>query len=414
LQSRELNAAIKLLTRFAGGNQHRVLMRVLFPTSEFPPQLGGVATLAYQQARGLARLQNDVTVVTQINIDDLPQQEFRLVRVANAQRSILRVLPLARAVARLSGENDVIYSPTYRAFGPACLYAMYTRQIPYVIYLHGSEINTEQKSILRKYMMGRVLKSASMLIANTAYTRELCLSCYLVDPSKIAVLHPGVDLLRFANSDCLEKASKIRDAWLKQIGASANDAVVIISISRINRSKGLGFVLRALARLLEKNPKLKLYYVMAGEGPDLDLFKSEVYQLGISQHVLFAGKIPQVEIEASYFAADVYAQPSQPVGDFVEGFGISFVEAQAAGLPCIGSDWGGVPEAVAKDVSGYLLKPGDLEGIERAMLKLASSKELRENMGNAGRENAARFSWTSHAQQLAAILKKAAREPGKR
>ena len=121
---------------------------------------------------------------------------------------------------------------------------------------------------------------------------------------------------------------------------------------------------------------------------------------------LFSGPIPYESISAAYLAADIYAQPSQPVGEFLESFGISFVEAQAAGLPCIGSDWGGVPEAVARDETALLVPVGDHDAVAAAVRTLVKDPGRRTAMASAARLHAARYSWRSHAERLLAEIQR--------
>jgi glycosyltransferase involved in cell wall biosynthesis len=94
----------------------------------------------------------------------------------------------------------------------------------------------------------------------------------------------------------------------------------------------------------------------------------------------------------------------------VESFGISFVEAQAAGVPCIGTSFGGIPEAVDTDRSGLLVPVEDLESLVSALESLVSDPGLRKTMGEHGRAFARKHSRTRHMEQLRTLISEHARK----
>ena len=96
--------------------------------------------------------------------------------------------------------------------------------------------------------------------------------------------------------------------------------------------------------------------------------------------------------------------PNRAEGSDVEGFGIVFLEAAAAGRPTIGGSSGGVSEAVEDGVTGLLVSGTDAEELARAIHRLATSPELRHKMGTAGRERVLKgFTWERAALQVARL-----------
>jgi phosphatidylinositol alpha-1,6-mannosyltransferase len=92
-------------------------------------------------------------------------------------------------------------------------------------------------------------------------------------------------------------------------------------------------------------------------------------------------------------AADIHVMPSVQVGPMIEGFGIVFLEAAAAGIPSIAGNTGGQPEAVLQGETGFVIDGTDLEQIKSAIRCLARDKELRLRMGRAGRCWAKKNDW---------------------
>lgn len=388
-------------------------MKIFLPTIQYPPDAGGVAKVAHEQAMGLAALGEQVQVYaphTEPDETTTPAPNVQLRRPTLRTRAVLRLLPLIRGVdsAMRGFAPDFALCPTYRAIGLPLMLAARRRRVPYSIYIHGTELHTEHKSGTRRWVMEHVLSGAAFLATNSHNTQRLLVELYPKVRTRVAVVHPGVDPDRFSH----ERLAPLRDParadllarLAKQAGSppasGSGTPVIMLSACRLCREKGVDVVLRELAALLARGPAMPLLYVVAGEGPDAEAFRGQAASLGLAQRVLFTGPASYDEIPRLFAAADFYIQPSQPVGDFLESFGISFVEAQAAGLPCIGSDWGGVPEAVARDESAILIKPGDNATLRQAMQTLATNMLLRRRMGDAGRPHAARFTWAAHAARL--------------
>lgn len=369
---------------------------------------GGVAALAFHQASGMAQTGHELQIVVPPKAGAFAAApNVQLSVIENAKQPKRRLLPFAKKLLQLAAEHDVIYSPTYRGFGVPCMVAGLLRRKPYIIYLHGTEVITEQKSWPRRKVMHRVLKNAAAILTNSHNTRNLVLGSFALEPANITAIHPGADVERFTEAHEVEQSRAIRSQMLERFPVREDDAVIFLTIARMSRQKGVHLVLEALAAILKDDPQLPLIYAIAGDGPDLPFFKSEAQRLDLSGNTLFVGNLSLHEVAPHYLASDVYVQPSQPEGDFLESFGISFVEAQAAGLPCIASDWGGVPEAVKDGESAFLVKLGDADALKNAMLELATNKQLRQTMGAAGRTNALRFSWNRHVRELEQQLQRA-------
>lgn len=316
-------------------------------------------------------------------------------------RAIVRVVPLALQLAKAVREfrPDIVWSPTYRGYGLPIMTICSWSRLPYGLYLHGTEINTEMRSRGRRMAMKSILEGARFLATNSTNTQRLVESSFPGLRTPIVPILPGVNAEPFAAQQVSLDAREIRNDWLRRLADLKNHSpVFLISMCRMSREKGVDMVLRALASLPTDAPPWA--YIVAGTGPDLDAFRSLSSALRLDDRVLFLGNVPYGSNYSTLAAADVYIQPSQPVGRYLESFGISFVEAQAAGLACIGSNWGGVPEATIEGETAILLPTGQVEPIADAILELLRSPDRREQMALKGVQNAKRLTWKSHATQL--------------
>ena len=381
-------------------------MKIFLPTIQYPPDAGGVAKVAHEQAIHLARNGDEVLVYSPhagSEESSKPEPNLTVHRPTLNTRAILRVAPLIfRTQAALKNFSPhFALCPTYRAMGLPVMLSCTKNRVPYCIYLHGTELQTEHKTAPRRMIMRSVLDRAAFLATNSHNTRKLLGELYPGLRPPVIVVHPGVEPERFSEARLSPLRPAGRTKLLSQfVPLAPSEGVVMVSICRLSYQKGVDDVLRAMADLRLRHPSMPLYYIIAGEGPQETEFKRLARSLGLSERVLFTGPIGYDEIPSLLAAADMHVQPSRPDGDFLESFGISFLEAQAAALPCIGSDWGGVPEATARDRSTILVQPADATELTDAIFTLATRPELRRSMGAAGRDHAAGFTWAAHAALL--------------
>jgi colanic acid/amylovoran biosynthesis glycosyltransferase len=164
-------------------------------------------------------------------------------------------------------------------------------------------------------------------------------------------------------------------------GAPVDDGPLrIITVARLNPSKGYHFMLPALARLAENG--IDFHYRIVGAGP----FESEIRQLisqhGLGKRVELLGQRSSQEI-AGYFAeSDVFALPTSGLG---EGTPAAVCEAMSAGLPIVATQVGGLADMVTPDVHGYLVPPGNSKALADALTQLAKHRALRARFGAASR-----------------------------
>jgi asparagine synthase (glutamine-hydrolysing) len=162
------------------------------------------------------------------------------------------------------------------------------------------------------------------------------------------------------------------------------DAPAIMTLGRMSeleRYKGFDEVIDLLPRLVRQFPRLR--YLACGEGPDRARLEARVDELGLREHVVFAGFVPESRKADFYRLADAYVMPSRG-----EGFGIVFLEAAACGVPLVGSKADGGREALLEGRLGRLVDPDDQDEIEAAVVEaLASPKRVLEELRHFSSEN---------------------------
>jgi N-acetyl-alpha-D-glucosaminyl L-malate synthase BshA len=186
---------------------------------------------------------------------------------------------------------------------------------------------------------------------------------------RIDVIHNFVDLSLY------ERRAKPRE----RSAFAPNGEKVLLHVSNFRPVKRLLDVVRILERVVREVPAVLL---MVGEGPERASAQALARRLGVQDRVKFLGRHDRIEEIMSL--ADVFLLPSE-----LESFGLSALEAMAAGVPVVGSDAGGLPEVVKHAETGFLLPVGDIEGMAARTIEILKDDEHRRCLGQAARARAA-------------------------
>lgn len=265
----------------------------------------------------------------------------------------------------------------------------YVMRLPYVVYAHGEEILIAGSSRKLSWFLPRVYGNARLVIANSYHTKAL-LSAIGVPVERIRIVHPAVDATALQANE--EAAIAVRARH--RLGRSP----LLLTLGRLQPRKGQDMVIRALPCILQRFPEVR--YLIAGTGEDGDRLRRLAGELRVSDHVVFAGAVPDAERAAYYAACDVFIMPNRQIGPDIEGFGIVFLEAAAAGKPVIGGKSGGTGEAIVDGETGLRVDGTDANEIARAVVALLSDPVKARTLGENGRRRVvAEFTWEAAVQR---------------
>jgi phosphatidylinositol alpha-1,6-mannosyltransferase len=257
----------------------------------------------------------------------------------------------------------------------------YRRSARLLTYAHGEEVLIARTSRQLKWMAKRVYAGSDLVIANSENTRRLVLE--LCPSARVTVIHPGVNVAAFACDARVVGEYRAQWNW-------PSDTVIVSTLARMEPRKNHATVIRAVSELRARG--LAVAYVCGGEGPERDRLE-ELAERVLMPWVRFPGRIAEEDKARFFLASDLFAMPSIRLGEMIEGFGIVFIEAAAAGLPSVCGDTGGQAEAVLDGRTGLVVDGASVDQVSAAIGRLAADQKLRGEMGHSGKAWAARHDW---------------------
>jgi len=243
--------------------------------------------------------------------------------------------------------------------------------------LHGLEVtrlnSNKYKKRIPKFI--QTIDHSDQVIAVSNYTNNEAIS--ITGTQKIITIPNFVNTTEFFPQSISECRNKF------QLHQSDK---ILLSLSRLVKRKGHDIVIRAIQIVKEKVPEIKYLIAGTGDNPYNKMLKQLVNDLRLQSHIYFLGYIEENKKPLLYNASDVYIMNSLDTdeqGDS-EGFGITFLEANACGKPVIGTNVGGISDAIENNVNGILVKPNDANATAEAIIQLFSDQSLYQKLSGNG------------------------------
>ncbi|WP_452226404.1 glycosyltransferase family 4 protein [Lacinutrix cladophorae] len=360
---------------------------ILIVTSEFPPQPGGIGNHALHLASCLSKENYRVQVIADqrslTGEDEMLFDTTLPFTVVRIKRSRYRYkMYMQRIIATnksFKNASHVIATGKFSLWNVAFISLFKKRKTLAVI--HGSEVNF--KSSILKKSIDASLKKFDKIIAVSKYTKGL-----------ISYLHK--DVVVIPNGIQLENWNAEN---LPEIVLQGNP--VLTTVGRVSTRKGQLQVIKQLPILLKKYPTL--HYHCVGIPSEASDFKEKAKALEVEKHITFHGSVSDTILKQVLLKTDVFVMLSteSKTGD-VEGFGIAILEANALGIPAIGSVNCGIEDAIKPNVSGILIDGSNAEQFLQAIATILNSKA---SFSTEAREWAIQHDWSNVIQQYIALLR---------
>ncbi|MGV3484535.1 MAG: glycosyltransferase family 4 protein [Planctomycetaceae bacterium] len=184
---------------------------------------------------------------------------------------------------------------------------------------------------------------------------------------------------------------------------SAAGTVRLFTICRLVPRKNLGADVRAVGRLIDGDPSLRIHYSIAGDGESREEIQRVADELGLGDRVTLLGRVSDAVRDELYASADVFLHPQIALqdGQDVEGFGLVIAEAMARGLAVLVGRDGGTADFVHPDETGVVVDGNDVGAIANGLAGLVSDADRRRRIAAAGKNWVVQnLSWQSHAEAI--------------
>ncbi|MDP6793281.1 MAG: glycosyltransferase [Anaerolineales bacterium] len=369
----------------------RYRMRILHIIPYFYPAwaYGGTCRAAWELARALVRKQQQVVVYTTDALDAHARAKLPLEVVDGVEihrvRNLSNYLAWGRAFFPLGfgrqlraalGHADVAHLHEFRSYqNSVALPLMEKMGVPFVLTAQGGLpriMGRHLLKILYDRMVGqRILRNAARLHALNEMEREQFIDLG-VEPERVAILPNGVDLEQYRS---LPPVNGFRARF-----GVPEDVPIVLFLARVNKIKGVDFLVSSFDLLLRVSPQAVLVIV----GPDdgyLTEVKRQVQTLGISSQVRFTGYLDGDDKLQAYQSASVYVLPSA-----YEMFAITLLESLACGTPIIATDRCGLADFVRQNDLGSIVNYGDVGGLQNEITRILSLPRDVQRRAGYGRQ----------------------------
>lgn len=276
-----------------------------------------------------------------------------------------RLLAARRAMAKLGRgfrpEIIVSHFPMY-AF-PAL---DQIRRFPFVAHFHGpwaaesrAEGTSRLSTFYKQAIETSVYRRADRCIVLSSAFRRILVEHGGIREDRVRIVPGGADIARFERGE-LRGEARDRLGW-------PGGRPIVLAVRRLRHRMGLATLISAMDNVRKRVPEALL--LIAGQGPLRATLEGQVAALQLEDHVRFLGFVPDADLPITYRAADLVIMPSLQL----EGFGLTAVEALAAGTPALVTPVGGLPEVV-RDLDPRLI----LDGCESRHIADGVTRALRE------------------------------------
>ncbi len=328
---------------------------LVFISNEIAKDKGGIQNMCFHLSKAFCEYFN-LTIICSADSEVDSNINAKIIRSKYTSTNLNKFRKdIIRLLFNLYKNEGIDFVLTAQYCISSCCYLLKkTHKVPFGILAHGNEVYGDVgsggiKTILLNLFRKIIIKSSDVVFANSVYTRSLVLKIY--SKANIVVVHPPIDYHEEKIIDIQESEQKYE----------------LFSLARIVERKGLQLVIQSLPLLLKRYPKL--HYNIGGVGNYIQKLKELVNKLHLEDKVFFLGALSEKEKQKYMKECSLFVMPSfsMPNEHSVEGFGIVYLEANSYGKFVIGSQSGGIPDAITSGKTGFLAEENNIQSVAKCI-----------------------------------------------
>lgn len=374
-------------------------------TYEYPPFIiGGAGTYAEKVTCELAKLGHEIFVfapqIEKLSREAVNVPNLRIIRVRINDRLPFKALqfwlslPKVIKTAEKNGKFDIIH------FNGISYWFLKKRlgSAPHIVTIHHLVTDaiksnnlsmvsrfknlSGENSLIIPWIEKRCIRFADKIIAVSNFTKDQILKNYNVEPGKTSVIYNGIDLNTQSFSE--------EDVEATKKGFVLDNKPVLLFVGRVDDPrKGLDMLIKALPKVLKKGD---VNLLVVGKG-DQTKARELAESIGVSNKIVFTGFVDDITLKKCYALCDVYVCPSR-----LEGFGLTLLDAMAAGKPIVATRVGAIPEVIRDKANGVLAEPDDENSLARAIYQALTT--ISDNDNFSCRILKDKFNWAKNTKIL--------------
>lgn len=364
--------------------------RICIISDAFPPTIGGIENATYELAKHLSEDERvgKVAIITfnrELSGREIVNNKFEILRLKiKSKRALL--LFMEKGVKLLyhllrKRNYDVFHAITVYSSGFfISIFNKFFLHKKAIVTIHGRDALRGFKDWKVRFIIRMTFWAINKIIFVSDASKDRVAKLYKLGEKKIVRVYYGVAFKKVNP----EKVNELREKYR----LDETDFVVLF-LGRLAAKKCVDVLIRAVHNLPDD---VKLLIV--GDGPEREKLMKLRRDWNLEERVVFTGSV--LSTTPYYKLADVFCTPSKywrEEGD-IEALGLVFLEAQSCGIPVIGTNSGGIPEAIDNNKSGFVVPEGDFEAIEKKIIELKNNNDLCNRMGEeAIKFVSEKFSW---------------------
>lgn len=352
------------------------MMKICFLTESLSPE-SGWGRYSLDLIKALSEKGVKCKVLTQKGVKNQPIDEVEILDIINSSpHGFLKSLVFDYLRIKKQVKDCHLIHSLIEPYAP--LAYLLSSKKPFFITAHGTYAVTCFNKKKLRFLFQKVFKKAQVIFAVSNFTKKRILSKVSLD--NIRVINNGIDYQKFQVSPDFKKSN--------------GQAKIILSVGVLKARKGYHISIPAIAQVKKRFENLKYYIV--GNQSDSNYFqklKKLIRQLRLEDSVVFLKDLPDNDLIKLYYQSDLFLLTPININDNFEGFGLVYLEANACGIPVIGTKRCGAEDAIKDGYSGILVEQNNINQTAEALNVILSDDNFTNQLGRNGVVWAKRFDW---------------------
>lgn len=364
-------------------------MRILIFSAFYEPFVSGAERMVVETVRRLAG-NFSITVVTSRLDSKLPRRETKSIEGSTFTYEIVRLgvgatwdkflFPILAPIWALRNSHDLVHAVMESYAGIALWwYRVLGGRRPTILTLQSGDLDMPEKNRrIPRFVWRNIHTSPSIVVGiSTALTER----AKKLGALRTMTIPNGIDF-----------------GHLNLIPRGLKNPHRVVTVARLSPEKGLPFLIDAM-KLVRHSVEDAELFIVGGGALEAEL-KSFTTKRSLQDVVHFLGAKPNAEAMAEVAKSAVFVLPS-----LGEGLGIVLLEAQALGVPVIGTNVGGIPDVIENEKTGLLVLPADAKSTAEAIARVLTEPSLGDHLANGASGHLAKFDWDKISERYSYLYK---------